>query len=78
MKMKNEEEKMKIFFTRPRILTYVYLEYLNIADSISVLRFFISFLDQKLQPFEVKTAKRAKKGQNGQVRVPFFTSTSPT
>ena len=51
--MKNEEEKMKIFSVEPKISNWYYFKYLNSADSKSMLRFFISLLDQKLQPFKV-------------------------
>ena len=44
---------MKIFSAGPKISNLYFLEYLNFADSKSVLRFFISFLDQRLQPFNV-------------------------
>ena len=62
MKLKNEEEKMKIFSARPKISNWYFVEYLNFADSKSVLRFFISFLDQKLESFKegLKRPKRAK------------------
>ena len=44
---------MKIFSAGSNIKNWYFLEYLNFADSESVLRFFISFLDQSLQPFKV-------------------------
>ena len=62
--MKNEEEKMNIFWAGQRISNLYFLEYLSFADSKSLLRFFISFLEQKLQPFK-REMKTAKKGQSG-------------
>ena len=50
---KMKRKKMKIFSARPKISNWYFLEYLNFADSKSMLRFFISFLDQRLQPFKV-------------------------
>ena len=44
---------MKNFSAAPKILNLYFLEYLNIVDSKTVFRFFISILDQKLQPFKV-------------------------
>ena len=52
--MKNEEEQNEDIFGSVKNNEFWYfLEYLNFADSKSVLRFFTSFLDQKLQPCKV-------------------------
>ena len=40
MKMTNEEEKMKIFSVWPKMSNLYFLEYLNFADSKTVLRFY--------------------------------------
>ena len=48
MKMKNEEEKNEDFFGWAKNFEFILLEYLNLADSKSVLRFLIFLLDQKL------------------------------
>ena len=62
MKMK----EMKIFSTGWQIMNSHFLEHLNLADFKPVFRFFVSSLDQKLQPFGVglKQPKTTKYGQN--------------
>ena len=57
-----KRKKVKNFSAGTKISNLYFLEYLNFADSKSVLRFFISFLDQKLQLCKegLKRPKRAK------------------
>ena len=66
MKMKNEEEKMKIFSTWPKYFNLYFSEALNFADFKYIFRFFIFFFDQKLLPCKVnlKWSKAGKKRQN--------------
>ena len=62
LKIEKWRWKMKIFSAQPKISNWYFLKYLNFADSKSGLRFFISFLHQKLQPCkkELKRPKTAK------------------
>ena len=53
MKMKNEDEKMKIFSTWPKYCNLDFSEFFNFADFKYDFRFFISCFNQKLQPFQV-------------------------
>ena len=53
MKMKNEDEKMKIFSAWPKYFNIYFSETLNSADFKYVFRFFIYFFHQNLQPFKV-------------------------
>ena len=56
-KLKNEEEKMKIFSAGPKISNWYFLEYLNFTDSKSYI-----FLGSKTLQ---RGVKMAKKGQSG-------------
>ena len=56
-----KRKKMKNFSAGPKISNLYFLEYLNFADSKSVLRFFISFRSKVTAlKREVKRPKRAK------------------
>ena len=51
---------MKIYSAGPKISNRYFSEYLNLADSKSVLRFFVPFLDLKSFKEELKRPKRAR------------------
>ena len=68
MKMKNEEEKNEEFFYWSADFHFHYVKTIDLADSKSVIRFFISSLDRKLQTLKVDqiSLKWAKIGLFGQ------------
>ena len=53
MKMKNEEEKNEEFFSLSVEFHFHNIKTTDLADSKSIIRFFIYSLDQKLQTLKV-------------------------